>query len=871
MRFGAGCAAFFSLAVSFASSAAPVEPVAPKQAAVAVAPVASVGPVEFDPAGLTPFFAQPPLGKAIERLRSGDAVAARDLVSEYVQTWRKEHNAQKKSTSGKATDSAMDEALDVRVRFLLALSLLKTAQTMPAGPERFATAQASAVHFAALATSYPLLFDYHVLYRAEALLLADKPLESLVEVARIRPESVLDCEARFLKGRGFVARAVAEPAQARHLREQAVGALSAYLSACGDGGKHKLDAQVRLAEQFDALARPAEALQWWRRIYLESPTEAAGTLAAKRLEQPGVKQPPFSASELLGRAQVLFDNMRNAESEAAFRLVLEQPDLDGKQKCEAAYHLAQSVFKQRQRPRAAPLFDQAVVACAPGSAKNDDLHIKSLYQGARCHASAGRLQVAADLFAVAERAHPTHSFADDARLRQAEMYRDLADRLVKDGPQKTCEAEQCPDYESKVEVLLSDLPTTFPDGDRRAEALWRLALPALQKNDLQTAQKWLKEALVKIPREVGWDQEGRTLYWLGRVAELNGERAAALEHYQNTARTYPLSFYALLAFGRLREGFPAEFDALLRELWADSAVEKPAFPVSFSKKPLYGMPGFLRGVELLRLGLGAEARREFAAVGLLVPLKKRDGASPKPDDAQTERLWLSSVLYERAGDWHRSHFVPRHVLTDWQTHHPQGVFRPAWLLGYPRGYSELLTQAAQTNGVPSALQFAIVREESAFDPLTESFANAIGLTQMIPPTAKRFSAGLPFHREVLRDPAINVAIGSRFLGFLWQTMKQNPALSVSGYNAGEGAVFRWLRKYADTKEIDLFVETIPYDETRGYTKRVLSSYFVYRWLEPQPDGTPMSFRVPELMFRLPPPPPVKTKPTATPNPPPAAP
>jgi soluble lytic murein transglycosylase len=253
------------------------------------------------------------------------------------------------------------------------------------------------------------------------------------------------------------------------------------------------------------------------------------------------------------------------------------------------------------------------------------------------------------------------------------------------------------------------------------------------------------------------------------------------------------------------------------------------------------MPGFVRGVELLRLGLGSEARREFAAVGIVVPDSKDSPVAKDP--AQSELLWLASVLYERAGDWHRSHFIPRHLLQSWQRHYPVGPWRSYWQLAYPRGYAELLTSAAQQNGIPEALQFAIVREESAFDPLTESFANAIGLTQMIPSTAKRFAAGQPWDRQALRDPAQNVAIGSRFLGFLWQVMNHHPALAVSGYNAGESAVWRWLRNYADLQEIDLFIEAIPFDETRGYTKRVLSSFLTYRWLAPPPAGTPLQLTI----------------------------
>ena len=100
-----------------------------------------------------------------------------------------------------------------------------------------------------------------------------------------------------------------------------------------------------------------------------------------------------------------------------------------------------------------------------------------------------------------------------------------------------------------------------------------------------------------------------------------------------------------------------------------------------------------------------------------------------------------------ASAWYLSHAIPRHLLTEWQRHYPTGSWRKYWLLAYPRGFYEILAAAARENGQPEALQLAIVREESAFDPRTESFANAVGLTQMIQPTAKRFANGLPFDRE----------------------------------------------------------------------------------------------------------------------------
>ena len=122
-----------------------------------------------------------------------------------------------------------------------------------------------------------------------------------------------------------------------------------------------------------------------------------------------------------------------------------------------------------------------------------------------------------------------------------------------------------------------------------------------------------------------------------------------------------------------------------------------------------------------------------------------------------------------------------------------------------------------------------MREESAFSPRTESFANAIGLTQMIIKTAKRFANGANVTRDLLMDPAKNVEIGSRFLGFLWKHFSAVPPLTIAGYNAGEAAVDKWLGERGNLA-MDEFMETIPYDETRNYTKRVLASYFAYSWL-----------------------------------------
>ena len=129
------------------------------------------------------------------------------------------------------------------------------------------------------------------------------------------------------------------------------------------------------------------------------------------------------------------------------------------------------------------------------------------------------------------------------------------------------------------------------------------------------------------------------------------------------------------------------------------------------------------------------------------------------------------------------------------------------------------------------MQIGIVREESAFDPFTESYANAWGLTQMIPPTAKDFSKGTNIAptRENMFDPEMNVTVGGRFLGFLVKNFKNFVQLVPPGYNAGPAAVRKML-KVRGTWDADEFIEGIVDDQARNYSKRVLGTFFTYSWL-----------------------------------------
>jgi soluble lytic murein transglycosylase len=151
---------------------------------------------------------------------------------------------------------------------------------------------------------------------------------------------------------------------------------------------------------------------------------------------------------------------------------------------------------------------------------------------------------------------------------------------------------------------------------------------------------------------------------------------------------------------------------------------------------------------------------------------------------------------------------------------------------YPLGYWDLVVAAARRHGVDPLLDAALIRQESLYDPEAVSAADAHGLMQLLPTTARRVASALGTAaptREALHRPPINLELGTALLARLLEQYGGSTVKALAAYNAGEDAVAKWERRYAG-RELDEFVELISYRETRQYVKAVLSNYRHYRRL-----------------------------------------
>ncbi|MEM6817422.1 MAG: transglycosylase SLT domain-containing protein [Pseudomonadota bacterium] len=156
-------------------------------------------------------------------------------------------------------------------------------------------------------------------------------------------------------------------------------------------------------------------------------------------------------------------------------------------------------------------------------------------------------------------------------------------------------------------------------------------------------------------------------------------------------------------------------------------------------------------------------------------------------------------------------------------------------LRFPLAHSEFVASNAEQHDLDANWVFALARNESLFDPSVKSGAGARGVMQLIPSTARRTARALGMTRipsaEALHDPDINIALGTAHLAEL-KARFGHRALATAAYNAGPHRVVRWT---AETDiDTQVWIETLPYDETRNYVQKVLFASIVFQWRNEQP-------------------------------------
>ena len=147
---------------------------------------------------------------------------------------------------------------------------------------------------------------------------------------------------------------------------------------------------------------------------------------------------------------------------------------------------------------------------------------------------------------------------------------------------------------------------------------------------------------------------------------------------------------------------------------------------------------------------------------------------------------------------------------------------------YPKAFERDVETIAKLYGVEKNIVFSIMREESHFNPRIASPAGAVGLMQLMPGTAREIAGRrkIKYRRSAILNGRTNLDFGTYYFDSLLDSFKGNLELSLASYNGGPGNVRKWIKRYG-TEDMDVFVELIPFRETRGYVKKVMRSYYLY--------------------------------------------
>ena len=550
------------------------------------------------------------------------------------------------------------------------------------------------------------------------------------------------------------------------------------------------------------LSNPS-AVPWLRRLWVHYPLSSASKSADSALKSHHGK---ISTEDYGRRAVRLMELGAWSAVNGTVSPRIDQFPLTTTQGCEVQYAHGRSLFKRNQVTAASSVLSAVGTKCVTLA---PEVGPKALYIAGKSFERKKQWAQAASVYQKIPVLYPEHSMADDGYAL---------------GGIAWIEAGQ----PTQARELWRKQADAYPTGDMAGEGFWRLAWSAYQSGDTATAIEWAERMVREVPLNVDPIHVMGARYWSARwhlypdvqhpdllspdgegvQTGINGLAALITDH--------PAGFYSLLAAARLSELAPERLESIPTP---PTASEGETWTV---RKVFFEHPATQRALSLARLGLPQEAMAEFRTLGT------------KLTPSEVAIITRVQATYDPYVAHDRLH---RALL-----HHPPSSLGPdrdtIMLVALPNHYFDTIESVTENYDFDPRIFHALVREESSFNKDIRSWAGARGLSQLMPATGKQVAGwlGISVTTSKLHDPETNLKIGSRYLHYLFGYFDNNPFLAVAAYNAGEGNVGKWVKRFGNIPT-DEFIEHIPFRETRHYVKRVLGTYQSYRVIR-GPDTNP---------------------------------
>lgn len=549
------------------------------------------------------------------------------------------------------------------------------------------------------------------------------------------------------------------------------------------------DIELAVGRAYAALGQTGKAAEAFSNVYFKMPTSPEADAAySELLKLRGA--PPTTAAQRKARAELLIKARRYADAASEFG--------------ELAAHAS-----PEERPQAE--LDYADALHRAGRNREAKAEITNL-PGANAEQSAHRLYILAEI-AWATDDNTTFYRTVDQLRETASTSPWLEAALLSAANLHLVHHE----YDQALDCY-RELQQRFPNGSKASYAHWKTAWLTLRQGRNQEARKLLEEQISLYP---GGNEANAALYWRARLAEEDNQPAMARAFYEKLSDRYRNYYYAELARERLQKlpqvpDPPGEFPLLdrippLQHAEKITLTEAPSDNLHLQKAKLLGNGGLV----------------DFAASEMQAAAKEDPGSWAL---AETAELFTDTGHYDRAIETMKRS-VPSYFAVDISM-----LPREYWEALFPRPYWPDLKKFSEKNGLDPYLVASLIRQESEFNPLAVSRANAVGLMQLLPKTGKvvaRQEHVKHYNASLLYTPTMNLQLGTRYFRGMVDQFGGSFEHALAAYNAGSDRVEEWMGQgpYRDSPE---FVESIPFTETREYVQAIMRNANVYRQLYGNP-------------------------------------
>jgi soluble lytic murein transglycosylase len=551
-----------------------------------------------------------------------------------------------------------------------------------------------------------------------------------------------------------------------------------YAELAASKGLAPEDVLMKLARTAQAAGDSEAAALAWARVYYDYPLSDEATLAQAQLDTLKLWQPLDEGSPRfkleLGRAERLFAARRYAQARAALEPL--QPVARGSDAEITALRIAECDFYLKRFAAARDALDPWTRK-ASRRAEAQFFYLSALRE-------VGQAGEYVRLSRELVDAWPQESWAEETLNNLATHYILLSDT---DG----------------ADAVFREILQRYPSSRHAQRAAWKVGWLAYRQGRYADTIRLFEGSAARFPRS---DYRPSWVYWASRAHDQLGDVDTANARYALVVTDYQNSYYGRLASQALTDRH-APVPAASAGNPAAGADAAGAVPPT---------------AEVIRALIANELYDD--AMNELQYAERAWGDSPAIQATM-------ALVYSRQGDLRRGINAMKRAYPQYMAAGGEDLPIEMLKVLFPVAYWDAIKRHSKAHGLDPYLVAALTAQESTFDPEIRSAANAVGLMQVLPSTGRRYAKRMGLRRfrpSMLTQPETNLRLGTAIFADLVGRFG-GVHLALASYNAGEGAVERWVGERPGLPR-DEFIDDIPYPETQNYVKRIVGTAEDYRRL-----------------------------------------